>query len=91
MAGKRTPYHHLPYFYSDLFDLGYEAVGILDARMEVVSDWQEPFRKGVLYYLADDRVRGVVLWNVWGKVDVARDVIANVRGVSGKDLHGRIT
>jgi 3-phenylpropionate/trans-cinnamate dioxygenase ferredoxin reductase component len=91
MAGKSTPYHHLPYFYSDLFDLGYEAVGILDARMDVVADWQERFRKGVLYYLSDDRVRGVVLWNVWGKVDAARDVIANARGVSGKDLLGRIT
>ena len=27
MAGADTPYDHLPFFYSDLFDLGYEAVG----------------------------------------------------------------
>ncbi len=27
MAGQATPYTHLPFFYSDLFDLGYEAVG----------------------------------------------------------------
>ncbi|MBS4050106.1 MAG: NAD(P)/FAD-dependent oxidoreductase, partial [Methylomonas sp.] len=30
MAGESRPYHHLPYFYSDLFDLGYEAVGKTD-------------------------------------------------------------
>src|SRR5213595_1366370 len=28
MAGRVTPYHHLPFFYSDLFELGYEAVGV---------------------------------------------------------------
>src|SRR5437016_2941362 len=27
MAGRATPYTHLPFFYSDLFELGYEAVG----------------------------------------------------------------
>jgi NADPH-dependent 2,4-dienoyl-CoA reductase/sulfur reductase-like enzyme len=27
MAGDPTPYTHLPFFYSDLFELGYEAVG----------------------------------------------------------------
>ena len=27
MAGANEPYDHLPFFYSDMFDLGYEAVG----------------------------------------------------------------
>jgi 3-phenylpropionate/trans-cinnamate dioxygenase ferredoxin reductase component len=27
MSGSRQLYHHMPFFYSDLFDLGYEAVG----------------------------------------------------------------
>src|SRR5690606_9921935 len=30
MAGEPAPYDHLPFFYSDMFDLGYEAVGDLD-------------------------------------------------------------
>src|SRR5206468_4871157 len=51
MAGRPTRYDHLPFFYSDLFDLGYEAVGDLDARLETVADWKEPFREGVIYYL----------------------------------------
>jgi NADPH-dependent 2,4-dienoyl-CoA reductase/sulfur reductase-like enzyme len=75
MAGAGTPYEHLPFFYSDLFDLGYEAVGILDSRLEAVEDWQEPYRKGVVTYVEDGRPRGVLLWNVWGKLDEARDLI----------------
>ena len=31
MAGEPMPYHHLPFFYSDLFDLGYEAVGDINS------------------------------------------------------------
>ena len=53
MAGDPAPYTHLPFFYSDLFDMGYEAVGTLDARLEMVADWKEPFREGVVYYLEE--------------------------------------
>src|SRR5262249_53406138 len=55
MAGAGTPYHHLPFFYSDLFDLGYEAVGLIDSRLEAVEDWQEPHRQGVVPHLAAAR------------------------------------
>jgi NADPH-dependent 2,4-dienoyl-CoA reductase/sulfur reductase-like enzyme len=75
MAGKGSPYTHLPFFYSDLFALGYEAVGELDPRLETVSNWKEPFREGVVYYLKDGKVRGVLLWNTWGQVDNARALI----------------
>ena len=75
MAGKGAPYTHLPFFYSDLFQLGYEAVGELDPRLETESDWKEPFREGVIYYLKDGRVRGVLLWNTWGQVDNARSLV----------------
>jgi 3-phenylpropionate/trans-cinnamate dioxygenase ferredoxin reductase subunit len=75
MAGNGTPYTHLPFFYSDLFQLGYEAVGELDPRLQTESDWKEPFREGVVYYLKDGRVRGVLLWNTWGQVDNARSLI----------------
>jgi NADPH-dependent 2,4-dienoyl-CoA reductase/sulfur reductase-like enzyme len=75
MAGKGTPYTHLPFFYSDLFALGYEAVGELDPRLETDSVWKERFREGVIYYLKDGKVRGVLLWNTWGQVDNARSII----------------
>jgi NADPH-dependent 2,4-dienoyl-CoA reductase/sulfur reductase-like enzyme len=90
MAGEREPYRHLPFFYSDLFDLGYEAVGDVDARLETVADWKEPFREGVVYYLKDGRVRGVLLWNTWGQVDAARALIAEVGPFRPEDLQGRL-
>jgi NADPH-dependent 2,4-dienoyl-CoA reductase/sulfur reductase-like enzyme len=90
MAGKVAPYHYLPYFYSDMFDIGYEAVGELDARLQVVADWEEPYKKGVLYYLKDDRVRGVLLWNTWGKVDAARELIQKAEAVNAENLKGKI-
>ena len=90
MAGDKTPYTHLPFFYSDLFALGYEAVGELDARLETFSDWKQPFREGVIYYLKDGRVRGVLLWNTWGQVDAARALIADRRTVRAEQLRGRL-
>ena len=90
MAGGGTPYHHLPYFYSDLFDLGYEAVGDLDARLETVADWKQPFREGVVYYLRRGRVRGVLLWNTWDQVEAARRVIADPGPFRAEDLRGRL-
>ena len=76
MAGAGEPYDHLPFFYSDLFELGYEAVGDLDSRQRVVAWWKEPNRKGVIAYVDDEnRPRGFLLWDVWGKVDAARDLI----------------
>lgn len=90
MAGDPEPYAHLPFFYSDLFELGYEAVGEMDPRGSVVADWKEPFREGVLYYLSGGRVRGALLWNTWGQVDAARALIAEPGPFDAKDLRGRI-
>ena len=89
MAGANEPYHHLAYFYSDLFELGYEAVGEFNSRYENVVDWKEPFKKGVVYYLDQSRVRGVLLWNVWDTVPKARQLIAEPGPFAATDLQGR--
>jgi NADPH-dependent 2,4-dienoyl-CoA reductase/sulfur reductase-like enzyme len=91
MAGDRAPYHHLPYFYSDLFDLGYEAVGDLRSDYQVIEDWIVPYRKGVLYYLLDGRVLGVLLWDVWEKVDAARELIKQPGPFTDLQLRGLLT
>ncbi len=90
MAGANETYQHSPFFYSDLFELGYEAVGELDPRLETVADWKEPYREGVVYYLRDGRVRGVLLWNVWGQVEAARRLIAEPEPFRAEDLKGRL-
>ena len=76
MAGAGVVYDHLPLFYSDLFDLGYEAVGEVDSRLATVETWEEPNRKGTIVYVDDERrPRGFLLWDTWGKVDAARELI----------------
>jgi NADPH-dependent 2,4-dienoyl-CoA reductase/sulfur reductase-like enzyme len=89
MAGAQVSYDHLPSFYSDLFELGYEAVGEIDARHEVVASWKTPMREGVVHYLAGGRVRGVLLWNVWGQVDAARALVAEAGPFTAEALKQR--
>lgn len=91
MAGQSDAYRHQPYFYSDLFDLGYEAVGELDSRLDIVEDWKEPFRKGVIYYLRHGQVRGVLLWNTWGQLAAATQLIAGKEKHTRATLQGRIS
>ena len=90
MAGRAVRYDHLPFFYSDLFELGYEAVGITDSRLETVVDWKEPYREGVVYYMREGRVRGALLWNVWEQVDAARKLIAEPGPFAAEALKGRV-
>jgi len=90
MAGAGEPYDYMPYFFSDLFDFGYEAVGDVSSSLETYADWQQENETGVVYYLEDGRVRGVMLCNVWEKLDEARALIRSGVHVSERDLHGAV-
>lgn len=91
MAGANEPYDYLPFFYSDLFDLGYEAVGDVDSRLETLSEWEEPNRKGVVCYVdGDGKARGFLLWDVWGKVDAARELIRADEPIQASAVRGLI-
>lgn len=91
MAGDPSDYDHLPFFYSDLFDLSYQAVGDIDPESdEVVEDWVEPNREGTLYYVRDGRVRGVLLWNVRGKLREARSMVREKSMLSVDGLPDKI-
>lgn len=92
LADADETYDHTPMFYSDVFDMGYEAVGQVSAKLRTVEDWQDPTVTGVVYYLDDDdTVRGVLLWNVWDKTDEARKVLAEANALTPDMLPGRIT
>ena len=90
MAGAGKEYDHMPYFFSDLFDFGYEAVGDVSTSLEAALDWQEENKKGVLYYLKDGQVKGVMLCNVWDKVEQARELIRKKETVTAGGLRGLI-
>lgn len=91
MAGAQKEYDHMPYFFSDLFDFGYEAVGEVSSSLEVAYDWQEENKKGVIYYMKEGKVRGVMLCNVWDKVEEARALIRKKEIVKPEDLKGKIS
>ncbi|HUJ16990.1 MAG TPA: FAD-dependent oxidoreductase [Nitrospirota bacterium] len=90
MAGGHKPYDYMPYFFSDLFEFGYEAVGEVDAQLETFADWQKENDTGVIYYLKDDRVRGAMMCNVWDKVEAARELIRKNARVTREGLRGMI-
>lgn len=85
MAGANRPYTVMPYFYSDLFDLGWEAVGDVDASLDTHAVWKEEHREGMVFYLSDDVIRGVLLWNVWDHVEWARNQIREARTMTAAD------
>lgn len=90
MGGADEPYDYMPFFFSDLYQLGYEAVGEVDSRLDTFADWQEENVTGVIYYLKDRRVRGAMMCDVWDKVEDARALIRSKRIVTPEDLRGAI-
>jgi 3-phenylpropionate/trans-cinnamate dioxygenase ferredoxin reductase subunit len=96
MAGSDEVYDHTPMFYSDLFGHGYEAVGTLDASLETVEDRFGSEGDGgtdsaVVYYLTDDEVVGVLLWDCDGGLDEATALLAeHARPDDANALVGRI-
>lgn len=83
LAGAHEPYDHTPYFYSELFGNRYEAVGTLDSSATLIQNWaddDDDHKRGVVYYLDNQGgVSGVLLWNVEGQTDRAREVIKKSR------------
>ncbi|KAI8149749.1 apoptosis-inducing factor, mitochondrion-associated, C-term-domain-containing protein [Fennellomyces sp. T-0311] len=119
MVGAAKPYKHQSMFWSDLGpEIGYEAVGLVDAQLSTVSVWakataqdtpaaaagseaesprgapgastageaakavatknpfqDEKFGKGLVFYTRDKQIVGLLLFNVFGKVQEARDII----------------
>ena len=90
MAGANEAFTHMPYFFSDLFTFGYEAVGDVDSRLETFASWAKPNDTGVVYYLRDGKVRGVMMCNVWDKVDTAREIIRKAQPLEPGELAGAI-
>ena len=90
LTGNKEPFDYLSLFYSDLFELSYEAIGELNSKLEIVEDWIDPLEEGVIYYLKEGKVQGVLLWNIWEKDEEARNLITAPGPFSPEDLIGRI-
>jgi hypothetical protein len=70
-------------------------VGNIDSRLRTVAVWETPdgeappkpeFKKGSIYYInKDNRVAGVLLWNMFGKAENARAVIRRFKQYENMD------
>jgi NADPH-dependent 2,4-dienoyl-CoA reductase/sulfur reductase-like enzyme len=73
MAGAMDPYLHIPYFFSDLFENSYEAVGNIDSKLEINACWEKENEKGIILYHKGGKLQGVMMYNIFGKIDLARE------------------
>jgi hypothetical protein len=58
--------------------------------LETFADWQKEYDTGVIYYLREGKVRGVMMCNVWDKVEMARKLIRKAERMSPEQLRGLI-
>jgi NADPH-dependent 2,4-dienoyl-CoA reductase/sulfur reductase-like enzyme len=87
MAGANEPYDYTPYFYSDVFDISWKAIGTLNPELDVLID---PVDDGkVVYYLEDDKPVGILTWNVEPDLDDIRKLLKDPPSTSAV-LNGAI-
>ena len=90
MAGKEVHFQHQSMFYSDIYEFGFEAIGECRSDMDCYTDISPGGDKAVVYYLRDDQIHGILLWNVRDQVKTARGLIAQKAVVHLQELRGRI-
>ena len=76
------PYEEIPHFPVPSGVVGHAGelvLGDVDSTFETHAVWREPYREGVLFYLHEDVVRGVLTWNFAGRADWAREMIRERR------------
>jgi NADPH-dependent 2,4-dienoyl-CoA reductase/sulfur reductase-like enzyme len=85
MAGANAPYAHVPLKSFQCGELEFEGVGDWSSRLDDQSMWLEPGREGVVLYLNEDVVRGVLLCNVPERIEWARSLVREARPMSFAD------
>ncbi|MCX2524579.1 NAD(P)/FAD-dependent oxidoreductase [Larsenimonas rhizosphaerae] len=90
MTGSTERYTHTPYFYSNVFDIKFQAVGLADSRLDVIEDWKTPMQEGALYYLEGDQLKGVMLINLEDRLDQARALLESPTITDSKTLSGAL-
>jgi 3-phenylpropionate/trans-cinnamate dioxygenase ferredoxin reductase subunit len=90
MAGRQETYDHIPYFFSDIFDFSYEAVGEVSMSHEILEDWQKENRRGVVYYMHEGMVRGVLMCNLFDRVGRAREILRKQDRIRPEKLQGTL-
>jgi NADPH-dependent 2,4-dienoyl-CoA reductase/sulfur reductase-like enzyme len=85
MAGANEPYTHLPLKWFRVGELQFEGVGELWARLATEIVWMQPGHEGVVFYLRDDVIRGVLLINVPERLEWARGLIRDAHPMTSAE------
>ncbi len=91
MAGAAKPYDHLPVKWFRVGDLEFEGVGELWARLGTELIWVEPGREGVVFYLSDDVIRGVLMVNMEDRLEWARALIREAKPTTAAERSALVT
>jgi len=91
-------YTHQPMFRSQLKDIDVicDAVGEINSKMRTVGIWvnnrrdgsagggdELDFQRGIIYYLDENKIKGIMLWNASDYLERAREVIRTQPTVTG--------
>lgn len=91
MTGKSKPFKHQSMFWSDLGpSISFEAVGNIDSSLSTVAVWTKndgdgqnvpvsgenvDFNKGLIFYLKEQKIVGVLMFNLPNKVSIAKNIL----------------
>jgi 3-phenylpropionate/trans-cinnamate dioxygenase ferredoxin reductase subunit len=82
MAGSDEPYRHVPYFFSDQFDLSLNMLGYPSAQAQVVIRGEMASNHFTALYVQDSCLRAALMVNDDAQMDLLRDLIATSAPVS---------
>ena len=91
MAGAEKPYDELPLKWLRIGELVFEGVGELWARLTTEILWVEPGREGVVFYLRDDVIRGVLMIGMRDRLDWARSLVREARATTAAERSALVT
>jgi 3-phenylpropionate/trans-cinnamate dioxygenase ferredoxin reductase subunit len=88
MVGRTTVYDHVPYFFSDQYDMGMEYWGYVEAGGydQVVFRGEVAKREFIAFWLREDRVLAGMNVNVWDQGDAITALIHSGRQVDAARL-----
>jgi 3-phenylpropionate/trans-cinnamate dioxygenase ferredoxin reductase subunit len=83
MAGGDEPYRHVPYFFSDQFDLSLNMLGYPTSEAQITLRGDLSARKFTALYVQDGTLRAALMVNDDAQMDLLRDLIATGATVQG--------
>jgi 3-phenylpropionate/trans-cinnamate dioxygenase ferredoxin reductase subunit len=81
MLGRDEPYYHVPFFYSDQYDVGMEYAGYATSWDEVVFRGDPATREFIAFWLRDGRVLAGMNVNVWDVNEQIQEMVRAGRPV----------